>query len=455
MSDPILVARLRALWDDLGFVRTRLQQPAWLSDTHETPAEMQLPALWNGLTETLVKQIDRERIVLSKIMQTVTDEKVDDEVLTTAWMHYDTHFQKSQDILRECFEIIGTLAIRNSGLDEQVLAIADELVGECLVLSTHYSHYYLLVPGVAAAFSKAVSRILRLRFPEWTIWHLPLVAHELGHVIVTGKLEEDELMEAEMFWTMKPDFVKREEALLALAGWQIQLTEGKVSAAELERWAKGRVHEFYADAFATYTMGPAYACSAILLRLDPSAQAHEGIPSDAQRVHVILSMLRWMSKEEGMTLPYHNIADVLQTRWDQAMARVACPARPTPECEAALTTLAEGFGENRNLLREPARYSGHSRATELGNTWRKEMKARQPLSRPEWSAENKLRDVLNTTWALRLEVSEILGPKDISEPIRELQEIHDAGRKLCKSIIAARRATQADTKAIQSVGSGQ
>lgn len=439
MSDPILVVRLRALWDDLDFVSNKLKQSAWLSEQSDTRAEMLIPALWAGLSETLIKEIEYQKRVLSRIMASVTKPKVDADSLEEAWRYYEGTFVRSQSILRECFEIIGTLAIRNNDLDEQVLVIADELVSECLVLSTHHSHYYLLVPGVEDTFSKTVSRIIRLRFPEWTIWHLPLVAHELGHVIVSETLEEDEDID-ELFQILKPLAQYFSDSLAGLDGWQKQ--DDKVEATELDDWAADRFHEFSADAFATYLMGPAYACSAILLRLDPGMDESEGRPSDAQRAHVILSMLRWMSNQEGVKKPYQAIIDKLQKYWSESLKRVNEQARLTPEYEEKLDEFTRQFGENKDLLRDTALYTGVNRAWTLVESWRKPPDKSASTSEPDHIFEEKLRDVLNAAWILRLEVTDTMEHNEIEKPIEELKQIHEIGRRLCQSIIASKRTTR-------------
>jgi len=83
MNDPVLLARLRALWDDLDFVSGKLRSSAWLSEEPSTRAEMLVDSLWSGLEMTLIKEIDRQKRALEKIGRDVTQPSVSDSALTS------------------------------------------------------------------------------------------------------------------------------------------------------------------------------------------------------------------------------------------------------------------------------------------------------------------------------------------------------------------------------------
>src|SRR5262249_16861778 len=178
------------------------------------------------------------------------------------------------------------------------------LIQELLVFITRLSPYYFLVHGMDDTFTKTRVRIIRLRFPEWRIWDLPLAAHELGHVVIGENLESEEKPENADQRILTP-FIQRQRASLVRQdpGFKQMSMKRRSGVQQAAQWAESRIHEFLADAFATYTMGPAYACSAILLRLHPLIDAKDGRPSDAQRAHVILSMLKWMNDKAPITDP--------------------------------------------------------------------------------------------------------------------------------------------------------
>lgn len=446
MNDPVLVSRLRSLWDDLDFVSEKLQSTAWLSEQPATRAEMLVDSLWSGLELTLIKEINRQKRVLETIGNNITQPGVNNPAdLTAAWTRYSKAFQESQLVLREALEIIGTLAIRNKDLDKRIWYVADELIRECLVLSTDDQDYYLMVHTMEDTVTKTTSRILRLRFPEWTIWDLPLAAHELGHVIVS-KILYDETNVDQDRRVLEPFVKDLCESLVELnPQWNAQLQAGGIRAEEAERYVKKHVHEFLADAFATYTMGPAYACSAILLRLNPSLEASLDRPSDAQRAHVILSMLEWADGTLLLSRPYRQIIEDLREYWNKTVDRVNPAGKLTTAYEEWLKQLAVSFGKEAgpNSLRRSALYppsgerDGWPRALAWANTWITQLSSDGNLSEPDSSSEN-LRDVLNAAWFCRLQIVKTIQQGNIVQQIRPLKDLREVGQTLCNTIMASK-----------------
>lgn len=83
----------------------------------------------------------------------------------------------------------------------------------------------------------STAQLIRLGFPEWSIWSLPLVAREFGHVFAR----------------------KRERVRTDI---QQALARNVATEPQLCSWA--------ADVFATTVLGSAYPWAAILLRAEPS-----------------------------------------------------------------------------------------------------------------------------------------------------------------------------------------
>ena len=117
--------------------------------------------------------------------------------------------------------------------------------------------------------------IIRLGFPEWSFWSLPLVAHELGHVVVGEKLE---------------DFLKKQAQ---------------------DKRERGYLEEYLADAFATEIMGPAYVCAAVLLRLNPSDLI------SAKRAWIMFNILEGMDEKSGGEM--REIFNILWKAWESAV----------------------------------------------------------------------------------------------------------------------------------------
>lgn len=448
MDDPVLMSRLEALWNNLNVVSEKLRSSAWRSEQPEPGmrAELLAESLWTGLETTLVRQIDARKDRLKEVEEELDRAASNDHAaLTAAWVRYAKIQRDSQSLMRECFGIIGTLAIRNNDLDERMLYVADELIRDCLVLSTGDTYYYLLVHGMEDTFSKTRARIIRLRFPEWTIWDLPLAAHELGHVVLAETEDQESLQDDDDLKVLTRFLGNQRDSLV---GQDAELNQrhqsGSEGTIEAEQLAESRVRVFLADAFATYTMGPAYACSAIMLRLNPSISARRERPSDAQRAHVVLSMLRWMNEAASLPRPYTDVIERLEDDWSRTLDRVNPDSRPSQSERMHLGQLAESFGgdvSHRFLRRaalypyQPGQNDGWGRAQEWSAAWLTQLENNEPrLGRPANPA-GKLRDVLNAAWLSRLQVQ-----GDVRTKVRAYGLLADAGQDLCQAIIAAKGA---------------
>jgi hypothetical protein len=144
--------------------------------------------------------------------------------------------------------------------------------------------------------------VFRFRFPEWTLWALPFAAHEVWHIAL-GE---------ELIASLKGDIESANRPTTLLDGENTQ--------------------SCLADAFATYTLGPAYAYAAIALLLDPAR------PADETRVCAILRALRddAASDDEGPTESYAMIANELRRAWDAARRQAWASFPPVAEQDADL-----------------------------------------------------------------------------------------------------------------------
>lgn len=228
----------------------------------------------------------------------------------TAGKVYDT----SQPIFSEYVNFLGGLALRDTGFDENVCRIADELIKDCGQLG--YTEWKsLTIPSWQGALTLA--RIIRMGFPEWTIWALPLTAHELGQVIMTDR----NIRRINTYLTQEVN----------LLGDDVAAQRDDPISDEERKVLTGRVQVCLSDAFAAYAMGPAYACALLLLRLNPiAAPDKEGmLPADAERAHITLHMLQLMSGQGFAQNHYQNVIDLLRDEWDLAL-------KHSNEAEAAL-----------------------------------------------------------------------------------------------------------------------
>ena len=132
----------------------------------------------------------------------------------------------------------------------------------------------LTVPAYAELNEKSEAMMLRLGFPEWTLWALPFIQHQFAHVFL-------------------------EERKNRFPGW----------AADCDT-------TLLADALATVVTGPAYACAALLLRLDPASVT--GTSSiEALRSATIIHSLELATA--GQHTPFEKLVKRLKAEWGEAV----------------------------------------------------------------------------------------------------------------------------------------
>jgi hypothetical protein len=142
--------------------------------------------------------------------------------------------EECDGLFDEYVDLLRGMALREVGYGDDevdighVFAIADQMPRLWAPVGG-WAWSSLALPSRMEQNALTSSGVLRIGFPEWTIWALPLVQHDFGRMFVNR---------------CTPNAV--DEGLLA-------------------------------DACATIVTGPAYACAALLLRLDPQ-QVKAGAP---------------------------------------------------------------------------------------------------------------------------------------------------------------------------------
>jgi hypothetical protein len=243
----------------------------------------------------------------------------------------------SENIFAEYIEFLGGLALRDAGFDMQISQLAEEVVR---TYSVGRNVGMLAIPARQQAMAMTLARIIRVTFPDWTIWSLPSTAYEFWRVVAQKDLTTA-LRIALRKLTNKNDTVEP------------------------------RFAECLGDAFATYTLGPAYAFFCICLQLDPTAAysgsrvvpggketewdcgedidkpdgqtgaaaasggtAPPAYPGDSVRVRAILHMLELMdSKGPDLDPAYKAVRDTLFDAWTTAVEQSS--AKPSPNELAA------------------------------------------------------------------------------------------------------------------------
>jgi hypothetical protein len=313
-----------------------------------------------------------------------------------AWKEFRKLERESDALFAECLEIIGGLSLRESAFDDQMCEIADAVIQACALESSTTKWDSMTVVARHEPLAPALTRIVRLRFPEWTIWSLPLTAHEYGHVIG----HDPELALVDLLDARVATVIECVPELLRIAEDNRQ---------RAETCARTHLHALLADAFGTYVMGPAYACAAIRMRLNPSSAftSTAEMPAHAARAHVVLAMLTRMSDAVPLMPPYGFVISTLSREWQAALDQVA-PGRTLPEdLPDFLDELVEALDARFAVeLRATASYPtsegdhGWPTAQRWANIW--ERKFAGENVEPEVEPTSKLRDVLNAAWICRL-----------------------------------------------------
>jgi len=168
------------------------------------------------------------------------------------------------------------------------------------------------VPGDHEHLHRAAD-VVRRRVPDHGLWDLPVMAHEFGHVVVSGLQAYDAVH----------DTIRRpvEPWLQRFTGPQRQ-----------------QATELFCDVFATYALGPSYPCTLVLHRLDPTASAvaeqTSTHPGDASRVYACLWTLRKM--QDGQKGPYSRFLGRLSAAWQALQDGAEQRARVDKQAERAL-----------------------------------------------------------------------------------------------------------------------
>jgi len=317
-----------------------------------------------------------------KALKALAEEGISNQpTIEAAWKQYAEIMTEQTRLFSfsDYVEFLGGLALRDAGLDEGICQIADELVQSCSAIGkTNWNA--LTIPANNEAVTLA--RSIRMGFPEWTLWAVPLTAHELGHVLITGGRNRLESGDTKTQWER----------------YIFNQVSGRNKKVQRDRQ---HLLIYLADAFATYAMGPAYACSAILLRFNPLSAYTDGdkYPADAKRAYVILNMLRRMlANDKQDTPPYDKTVDRLEAGWNSALARINSPA----SLSQAQKDHLESF--NSYMLSQLSKGKGLYRGRRLKRT-RAALDSLLANQSPSeiLKGDEEGRDVLNAAWECRTE----------------------------------------------------
>ncbi len=287
--------------EELQTPADRLRRSIALGDLEKAQVDAVSMAIHESLKDAISTEFGYDLERLATLQQTVTgatpSSGASSAPLVDAWKEYAQRLYTSGErLFEEYVDLVSGVALRDTGFDRGISRLAEELLKDGRTIGS-FTWNALTIPAREEALEVTAARIVRLGFPEWTIWTLPLAAYELG--------------------SNYADYDKK--------------------VADRINWHGGEADELMvlvADAFATYLLGPAYACAAILMRLDPADSFDErrtgqagddgnDVPSSqrlaAKRAAIILRVLQRMSVGSGVSNVLAAVIGRLADEWAEAL----------------------------------------------------------------------------------------------------------------------------------------
>lgn len=395
---------------------SELREGVLLDEDEVKRAELVANAVHDSLKNAVEAEFGVDLANLGEILREKVDAagrkgQTDAEAMRAAWTEYSgSLYHSSEQLFEEYVDLVSGVALRDTGFDRGIARLAEELLepGE-KIGSFHWNT--LTIPARQETMVVTAARIVRLGFPEWTIWMLPLTAYELG----SNYAASDK---------------KVAEKIDALGGDRDEL------------------FVLVADAFATYFLGPAYACAEILMRLNP-AEAFNGNRLVAKRAAVILSALRQMSESApGIEDHYAEITSRLAAEWEDALRQTGWgrpdgegivdggdargrseSLRLTDDEQAAIDRLLDAF---KPLIQ--TWIVSDIEAWPKVEEWATKLRCGEKLLVSDLGKLAELRYVLNAAWRARIAVR--LPETDVDD-LEQLADIGQAVEQLLWSLVRA------------------
>lgn len=408
MSNLILMARLDALERSLERVEKQVE---WAKDHYKLDEDV-WGTFYDGIAMPAKQRSDKLNAIREQLRLTeqADDDAIKEEQVKKAWKDYNDVYRETESIFADCVEFLGGLALRVTELDEGICELADELMEHCEVF-TGAAWASLTLPAREEPVRVPLARMILLPFPEWTIWNLPLAAHQFGHLVAALKSEFRDWVNSQM----------------------------------REPGDAQRLYDLLADGLATYLMGPAYVCAAIRLSLNPLAHT-DGYEyaDDAKRAHVIFTMLRRMDEAGGdMVPPYRRIIEHMESEWNTALSRVQQGTLEEAE-KQQLQTWVEDMSQIFRYLRPRSRYPHTGRnGWIVAQKWCKNLDQGEQI---EPSGNDTLRDALNAAWLWRIQA------QDTPDKPHRIEDIAKKTLGLCQQITKERAKSKSKSRVASRIG---
>jgi hypothetical protein len=349
-----------------------------------------LDRVWVRLT----KLLNEQRTNLDGLDQQVRE----GETMAATWGNLRAIQEASVPLFAESLAFLEGVVARRAGVDGGLCELADALLIDLSrKADVPWERFTILSEG---EYWADMADVIRLRFPEVSIWSLPVAIHEFGHFL-GPRLER----KGPGGTSIHPFQVMLE------AEWQRGIDEGP-NPGEAMRMAeqnRSHLHELFADVLAAYAAGPAYLATCVFVRFNPHAAYREDQthPAPAARMQAIMETLRLMDEAGGgYDRPYRDIREYVGRAWSDGLAGAGEPQALGESDAERLTRRVE---ELHGLLRREVptlAYAG----------WWNARKLRDSLTNPAGVQplrdDDTMIDVINAAWLARIEAVDDGGGKD-------------------------------------------
>jgi len=264
----------------------------------------------------------------------------------------ELHHQSCRGLFADYVDLLSGMVLRDTHLDDMICTITDEFM-------TELASPRLVLPGRRSELPTVFKDLVKIGFPEWTIWDVPLAAHHAG-------------------------------------AWKADLTlPGQPGLCDLLSDRSDDVRRcLFADIYATRATGPAYVCAMLLLHLDPASAAapEPGAVTDHERARVILRALTFSEPPDDFAAFVKRIG----TDWDDAVEQ-----NTGPQAAPNDTTALDNFADRVRELLEDRKSTLYGATKWQSANERLAPRLRGESNEAEQRPEEKIRDLLNVAWALR------------------------------------------------------
>jgi hypothetical protein len=344
---------------------------------------------------------------------------------TAAWKRCLEIEAECSRLFADYLDLVSGVTLRDAGRDDGLCRIADALVSEFDPFGTA-SWDSLTVPASRELREDPVARFVRIGFPEWSVWTLPLAMVDFAAFLILEHRRTAELRTKAaqaLKQLLRNGTVIPEEALASLVA-RLRLPADPTARAELEDEALRRLAGMLLlEALATAIMGPAYAWAALLMRVD--VRSNHGLVERLRRDAVVATL--------GKLNPAEPIAAQLklfETEWEDLLtsAGIGAPGDSDGTLAQVVELVAQGaVARVSNLLGE----GDWKLIVDLADKLHQEVPAEQLVRQiGDLHGPPFLRHVLNAAWLARLTwpeddayrepTDERLDPSPLSRAVRDV-----------------------------------